>query len=70
MQSFYDKHGRKAIVLAQFMPVVRTLMPFFAGIGVLICRIFVAYNIIGDFFWTLGITLLSYFLGVGYSQCR
>ncbi|MBL1177079.1 DedA family protein [Pantanalinema sp. GBBB05] len=62
-QNFYDRHGRKAIVLARFMPVVRTFAPIVAGIGAMNYRIFVAYNIIGGFVWTFGITLLGYFLG-------
>jgi membrane-associated protein len=62
-QNFYDKHGRKAIILARFMPVVRTFAPIVAGIGAMNYRIFVAYNIIGGFVWTFGITLLGYFLG-------
>jgi membrane-associated protein len=62
-QKFYDKHGKKTIVLARFMPIVRTFAPIVAGIGAMKYRTFVAYNLIGGFAWTFGITLLGYFLG-------
>jgi len=62
-QKFYEKHGKKAIVLARFMPIVRTFAPIVAGIGAMKYRTFVSYNIIGGFVWTFGITLLGYFLG-------
>lgn len=62
-QKFYDKHGKKTIVLARFMPIVRTFAPIMAGIGAMHYRTFIAYNLIGGFAWTFGITLLGYFLG-------
>lgn len=62
-QKFYDKHGKKTIVLARFMPIVRTFAPIVAGIGAMHYRTFIAYNLIGGFAWTFGITLLGYFLG-------
>ncbi|HEY9610994.1 DedA family protein [Allocoleopsis sp.] len=62
-QSFYDKHGKKTLVLARFMPVVRTFAPIVAGIGAMHYRTFMSYNLIGGFLWTLGITLLGFFLG-------
>lgn len=62
-QTFYDKHGKKTIVLARFMPIVRTFAPIVAGIGAMRYRTFIAYNLIGGFAWTFGITLLGYFLG-------
>jgi membrane-associated protein len=62
-QTFYDKHGKKAIVLARFMPIVRTFAPIVAGIGAMKYSTFVAYNVIGGLIWTAGVTLLGYYLG-------
>lgn len=62
-QTFYDQHGKKALVLARFMPIVRTFAPIVAGIGSMHYRTFMSYNLIGGFLWTVGITLLGYFLG-------
>ncbi len=62
-QAFYDKHGKKTVVLARFMPIVRTFAPIIAGIGSMRYRTFMFYNLIGGFLWTVGITLLGYFLG-------
>lgn len=62
-QTFYEKYGAKTIVLARFLPVVRTFAPIVAGIGSMDYRLFVTYNVVGGFLWTVGITLLGYFLG-------
>ncbi|MFO5492109.1 MAG: DedA family protein, partial [Cuspidothrix sp.] len=62
-QDFYEKHGKKTIVLARFMPIVRTFAPIVAGIGAMHYRSFMSYNLIGGFIWTFGITLLGFFLG-------
>lgn len=60
---FYEKHGAKAIVLARFLPVVRTLTPILAGVGEMRYKIFLTYNIIGALIWVIGISLFGYFLG-------
>ncbi len=61
-QDFYEKHGGKAIVLARFMPVVRTFAPIVAGIGEMDYKRFVAFNLVGGLLWAIGVTVAGYFL--------
>jgi membrane-associated protein len=62
-QGFFDRYGAKTIVLARFVPVVRTFAPIVAGVSRMNYRTFVTFNVIGGFVWAVGITLLGYFLG-------
>ena len=62
-ENFYAKHGQKTIILARFIPVVRTFAPIVAGTAAMQYKTFMSYNLIGGFVWTFGLTLFGYFLG-------
>jgi membrane-associated protein len=61
--AFFERHGGKAIVLAQFVPIVRTFTPVAAGVGRMNYRHFVSYNLLGALLWAVGVTSLGYWLG-------
>ncbi len=61
--AYFEEHGAKTIVMARFVPVVRTFAPILAGVGAMPYRTFLVYNIAGGFLWAVGVTLLGYFLG-------
>lgn len=60
---FYEKHGGKTVILARFLPVIRTFAPILAGVGKMHYPTFLFYNITGAILWAIGVTLLGYFLG-------
>ena len=61
--AFFERHGGKAVTLAQFVPIVRTFTPVMAGVGKMHYRHFFIFNAIGATFWAFAITWLGYFLG-------
>jgi membrane-associated protein len=60
---FYEKHGGKTIIIARFMPVIRTFAPIVAGMGEMNYRRFLSFNVFGGFFWVISMTWIGYFLG-------
>lgn len=62
-RKFYEQYGAKTIVLARFMPIVRTFAPILAGVGKMRYPLFLFFNVIGGLVWSLGIILFGYFLG-------
>jgi len=60
---FFERYGAKTIVLARFVPVVRTFVPVVAGVSNMQYRTFVTFNVVGGLLWAIGVTLLGYFLG-------
>ncbi len=62
-QAYFDKHGAKTIILARFVPIVRTYAPFVAGVGAMQYGKFLLYNCIGGIVWVVGFLWLGFFLG-------
>jgi membrane-associated protein len=60
---FYERYGGKTIIIARFVPIIRTFAPFVAGIGTMSYGRFIAYNVIGGIGWVVSITLAGYFFG-------
>ena len=62
-ESYFEKHGGKTIILARFIPIVRTFAPFSAGIGQMSYRKYITFCVIGALIWVTALTLAGYFLG-------
>jgi membrane-associated protein len=62
-QEFFEKHGSKTIIIARFVPIVRTFAPFTAGLANMRYSTFLKFNVIGGISWVLGLTLTGYFFG-------
>lgn len=67
-QKFYEKHGGKTVIIARFVPFVRTFAPVVAGIGKMDYKKFLIYNMAGGFIWAVGITYAGYYLGAVFTQ--
>jgi membrane-associated protein len=61
--AFFEKYGGKTIIIARFVPIVRTFAPFVAGVGAMTYSRFIAYNVIGGIFWVSSLVYAGYFFG-------
>jgi membrane-associated protein len=69
-EAFFDRQGKTAIILARFMPFIRTFAPIVAGVAAMRYQTFIVYNVVGGFVWAIGLTSLGYFLGKSIAPDR
>jgi membrane-associated protein len=62
-EAFFARHGPKTVLVARFVPVVRTFTPVLAGVGKMSRRTFLSYNVVGAFIWVVGVTMAGFLLG-------
>lgn len=62
-RAFFERHGGKTIIIARFMPIIRTFAPFVAGVGAMHYRRFLAFNVIGAGLWVVSFVMLGYYFG-------
>ena len=62
-REFYEHHGGKTLILARFMPIIRTFVPVVAGLGVMKFRVYTIYNVVGAVLWIWSMLFIGYFLG-------
>lgn len=67
-EAFYEKYGSKTIVLARFIPIIRTFAPIIAGVGKMHYRTFLAFNLVGAALWAAGITYVGYYAGAWFES--
>jgi len=67
-QDFYEKYGGKTIIIARFIPIVRTFAPVVAGVAKMEYKRFLTFNLIGGFLWAAGVTYLGYFTGDWFTK--
>ncbi len=61
--AFYEKHGGKTVILARFLPIIRTFAPFVAGIGIMRYRMFVLFSALGSVAWIASLSVAGYLFG-------
>jgi membrane-associated protein len=67
-EAFYEKHGGVTVVLARFIPIVRTFVPIIAGVGKMSYRTFLTYNVIGALLWAAGVTYAGFYIGEFFNR--